>query len=533
MSFFNRFFLLLSLFPGIVRGQLFADFQTTEGNFTVELDYTKAPLACSNFVLLSGKPDDIWETPPGALSLTSGLYRSTAESDVNRLDLNVAYAPPTEPDAPFSSGRYDIYQFNTYIGSVDAFETGGAYREVTGAGRFEIRRLSSKPNRYQIRFLYRRPWLDSRFSLIRRDLPMYTNIPITRVEPGKRFFSGSFTNDTFDNPGYQFQDENVRTPGNGNNPYGIPFNTGYILAMDSYGPNTNGSRFFITAVGDPSWNGNYTAIGYVQQNAGRQVIQNIVNTKVTDLNVPEKQMSITKISFRYVGLTVAFFETYHQNRLPGQIEEIPLGITRDGNGELSLVTPVSPQSQTVIHQSTDLVDFSANGLLSQSPLVKTPQLVDLSTAIVPKRFYLGYRTELPSWPSSEGIDFEGGRYVFKLNSANASGTLSLTFESVKDRPAAAIYQVDTVVRQNLVGGGTVTKRTKGFGSLALTYSSEPGPFKGKLTFSNIVGPLDIDEITLNFESTPVGMPVVRSFSALKSDTGPFFFSYTGHYQKAN
>ena len=91
-------FLISSL---AARAQLIADFVTTEGNFSVDLHYVSAPLACANFVLLSGKGDDVWETPAGAPSFTSSNYITVAESETARQVLNVRFvaADPADPSS--------------------------------------------------------------------------------------------------------------------------------------------------------------------------------------------------------------------------------------------------------------------------------------------------------------------------------------------------------------------------------------------------------------------------------------------------
>ena len=269
--------------------------------------------------------------------------------------------------------------------------------DITGENRFELKQIESNPNKYQIRFNYRRQWLDSRTQTI-REAPMYHNIPITRVERGKRFFSGSFTNNDFDNPGYQFQDESIRIAGDLNDPYGSVFNSAWILAMDSTGTNTNGSRFFITSAADRSWNGRYTPIGVVQQNIGRQVVLNITDSAVDGAGVPNETMYINSISFRRGGSAAAFFESYHQGFLPGFISSIPLTFERR-NEAFSLITPIRPRSQTVIYSSLDLKTFQAGGILNQPLLISEPPATDLSAAMgaAPKSI------PLPGKMSSEGV----------------------------------------------------------------------------------------------------------------------------------
>lgn len=523
--------LLLSFFPFLMaRAQLIADFVTTEGNFSVDLDYVNAPLACANFVLLSGKGTDVWETPAGAASYTSTLYNTVAESDSVRLQLNVRLFEEN-PGVPGTPSRYDIYQQNTYLGSVNTFPNSfGVLSDITGENRFEMKRIQSNPSKFQIRFNYPRPWVDSRFQTI-REAPMFRSIPITRVERGKRFFSGSFTNNDFDHPGYHFQDENIRLPLNSINPYGNYFNSAWILAMDSTAKNTNGSRFFITSAPDASWNGRYTPFGVVLQNIGRQVVTNIANSATNASGVPNEPMSILSISFRRGLGATSFFESYHQGFLPGSIRALPFTMGRR-NGSFSLITPLRPRSFTSISTSFDLKTFQTGGILSQSPLITEEPAIDLSMIMgtAPRFFFKGFTTSLPNWPSAD-LNLKGSRYFFKLNSANASGSLSLDFDVEGN---TAFYEVDTVAQRNLPGEDPVTLVNQGSGIVGVTYDSTPGPYKGKMTLNVITGALNVDELTLNFEAFPgPASTVVRSFSALKSDSGPFFFGFNGHYQQVN
>ena len=119
-------------FCSFAKAQLVAEFDTNRGTFYVNMDYVNAPLACANFVLLSGKGDDVWESPLGAASPTSSRYSYTAESDAPRLQLNLRYVAA----GIGSPERYEIYQQNTYLGSVGiAASGGGVHQDITGYER--------------------------------------------------------------------------------------------------------------------------------------------------------------------------------------------------------------------------------------------------------------------------------------------------------------------------------------------------------------------------------------------------------------
>jgi len=516
-----RLLILCLLPPLAARAQLIADFVTTEGDFSVNLDYVNAPLACANFVLLSGKGVDVWETPSGAASYTSVNYHIAAESETSRPDLNVRFVD-VDPGISGSLARYDIYQQNTHLGSVSTFPNSfGALSDITGENRFEMKQIESGPNKYEIRFNYPRQWVDSRFQTI-RDAPMYQSIPITRVERGKRFYSGSFTNNDFENPGYHFQDENILS-GNPGSPW--------VLAMDSTAKNTNGSRFFITSAVDPSLNGRYTAFGTVVQNIGREIVTHIANSGTDQLGVPNEPMFILSISFRRFQGARNFFEAYHQGFLPGGIRPLPLTMERR-NGRFSLIPALKPRSLTSISTSFDLKTYETGGILSQSPLLTEAPATDLTTIMgfAPKLFFKGFTTSLPNWPSAD-LNFMGTSYRFDLNSKNTLGTqnafgfLRLNFDTGGN---AASYSVNTSAQRNVPGEDPVIVRTQGSGAVGVTYSSTEGPYKGEMVLTVLSGPLEMDEFTLNFEASSV-----RSFSAIQSDSGPFFFGYGGTYQQVN
>lgn len=510
--------------PGI----LVAEFDTNRGKFSVDMDYINAPLACANFVLLSGKGDDIWETPPGAASLTSTLYYSTAESDSARPALNVRYVSAT----PGFPERYELYQQNTLIGSVDYLPgAGGVHRDIMGHGRFELSQIRTNPNQYRIVFKYPRPWVDARFQFV-REAPMFQNIPVTRIEPGRRFYSGSFTTDDFETPGYHFQDENIRFPGNRNNPYGSVFNSPWILAMDSHGPNTNGSRFFITSISEPNWNGKYTPIGVVQQNIGRQVILDIVNSAVEVNGQPVDPVIIRSISFNHIGGGINFIEAYHQNSLPGLIEPMSLQMNQI-NGKTMLVGSRHPGSQSSVYYSTDLRNYHPGFIGAQALNVIEPPSFEIPS-VIPKMFFKGYYTQMLNWPSEE-IDFDSARYSFKVTSQGASGSLSMNCDlDPNSGLISIIYQVDTEQIRFLENGDSYTHVTQGSGTAVATYDHSVGPYQGKLSLSVTSGPLDFDEFILNFESPPATASVVlRSFSATKSGHSTPADGYSGNFLRLN
>ena len=366
---------------------------------------------------------------------------------------------------------------------------------------------------------------------------MYRELEINRVETGKRFFAGSMTRDPLEHPGYHFQDEVLRVPGNTTNPYGTAFNMGWILAMDTVGPNQNGSRFFITSAAERTWNGRYTAFGTVIQNAGRLVVQSIANTTTTSDQEPLQDMVIHDITFRRQGVAAAaFFEGYHQNFLPGVIEALSLDIQRTNEG-FSLVTPLRPQTQTILYQGSDLRTLTGGTIDVQSPFLTEPMRTDLTDLInfAPKYFLKGFATKIPNWPSAE-VELKDAQLSFKVNSGVDEGSMSLFFDSVDGTSGS--YTIDMVVERTMEGEEPVFVPSKGVGTFLATYDSSEGPYMGVLTLNVLTGPLNVEEITLHLDSTrfannPLINPstIIRRFDARTTDPEVPFLGYSGIYQK--
>lgn len=545
MSIRNLLIAAVAVIPA--SGQIIADFRTSEGDFNVLLDYVNAPLAVANFIHLAGKEDDILETRAGVPDLYTQTaahsrqgYYSLGDSDAPKLPLQVYLVPATETMRQF----YGIFQSQTYIGGVEFVQSNGYHPDITGQDRIRLEQVSATPNVFRITLRYPRPWLDARDQKI-KEAPMYRNLRINRVETGKRFFAGSMTTDRDEHPGYHFQDEVLRVPGNTVNPYGTTFNTAWILAMDNTGPNKNGSRFFITSAADPSWNGQYTALGTVIQNAGRLVVSSIANTGTDENQEPNSEMFIYDITFRRGGVAqfpdgtpgdAAFFEGYHQTFLPGAIEGLCLDITRTESG-YSLVTELRPRSQTILYQGADLRNLSGGAIDVQSPSLTEPMETDLTTAIefFPKYFLKGFTTSLPNWPSAE-FDLAGAQLSFKVNSGVDEGSLSLIYDNVSGTSGS--YTIDTVIEQTEEGEDPVFVVSRGSGTFTSSYDSSKGPYKGILTLNNLGGPLNVEEITLHLDSTRFAnnpninqSTIIRRFDARTTDPEVTFLGYSGIYQK--
>jgi len=82
----------------------------------------------------------------------------------------------------------------------------------------------------------------------------FNDITFYSVLPDGRVMTGDPSETGLGNPGYLFETE-IAT--------GLRFDQPGMLAMDNDGPDTNGSRFFITLGSNAQWNGQYTIFGQV------------------------------------------------------------------------------------------------------------------------------------------------------------------------------------------------------------------------------------------------------------------------------
>ncbi|MFT6863506.1 MAG: peptidyl-prolyl cis-trans isomerase A (cyclophilin A) [Akkermansiaceae bacterium] len=532
-----KFFLRIIIFGlgllGNCPGQIWAEFQTTRGNFTISLDYQNSPLAVANFILLAGKPDDILETAAGVPFLETAahyrqLYRPTAESDVQREALRVARIEQTQT----MRGFYAIFKGDLYLGGVEGFAFPNYHADITGEDRIRLQRVSTDPAKYRITLRYPRNWLDAR-DLGIKESPMYRNLKINRVETGRRFFAGGMTPDLLEHPGYHFQDEIIRSYFNGNE---SPFNNAGVLAMDTLGPNRNGSRFFITSVAERTFNGKFTAFGYVADIPSLNLIRGIANTPTSGNQEPQEEMFITHISIRRAGqLANAYMVMYQQNFLPGLIEELPLAIEQSNAG-IALVTPLRPQTQNALYSSSNLNTYLGGSIVGQSPLSMAPGRIDLTPLLsfAPRSFFRGYSASIPNWPSGE-IDLQNARLVLAANSGIDRGTLTLNFG---ETGLSGSYAINMQVEQNPPGGDSVLVRSVGSGIFSATYDFSQGPYRGILSFTSSTGPLNTDELTLHFDSNSDTNNAsvdprqqIWRFDSRTTDPDTLILSYSGLFEK--
>ncbi|MFC1417611.1 peptidylprolyl isomerase [Streptacidiphilus cavernicola] len=119
-----------------------------------------------------------------------------------------------------------------------------------------------------------REWTDPRTGAKSEDR-LYDGTVFHRVIAGFMIQGGDPLGTGTGGPGYQFGDEFHPD---------LSFDRPYLLAMANAGPGTNGSQFFITVAPTTWLNRKHTIFGEVSGQAGKDVVDAIVGTKVTPFN---------------------------------------------------------------------------------------------------------------------------------------------------------------------------------------------------------------------------------------------------------
>lgn len=415
--------------------------------FYVQLNHQAAPLATANFMLLAGLEDEIWlgnvgELLPAPHLPYSPIRPGRGYTRTGRLPLNIVFQE-ANPGVPGDVDKYVIRQNTTVFGIVSTTPSGDVYKSLTGASRLEIRR-DPIANRFYIVINHDRTWLDSRFFAVRSD-PMYQNIPVTKIEPGLRLISGSFSNRLTDGPGYTFPDELTTGSGTGY-PWRSDFNNGWALAMDSPGLNANGSRFFFT--GQPTaqnnatlteWNRRYTSFGTVLiDGGGRNVVQDILNFSTTEDGSPQGSVQIKNITFlRLGGNEVGFFPHLLLDKLPEELSGEQLSIERVGFNSYFLNSPPSPNSQRVFLSAPDLQSQPVVFSTFTKPFDFTTPRENITTIVRthPRYFFRSFTARLKDWPAQD-FDFSDIQItcVYVTPTGGTSGFIQFTFA---EAPSAA------------------------------------------------------------------------------------------------
>jgi len=322
-----------------------------------------------------------------------------------------------------------------------------------------------------------RAWVDPATGLPSTE-PFYEGTRIYKVVPGSpagEVCFGSPANDGTGGPGYVFQDISLVPPGDGNDAM-------WQVYMDNNGPNTNGSRFFISGVSQ-DLNDRYTRLGVVQQWTNTiprlnsyLAINALSNAARDEDGKPRNDLTIESITIDgWDEDDPTFLIDVWDLPVVGTAE---FQITRQG-GLWKLFGFAEPGAVITYQASADLVHWSPFQTHVDLP-GSSGFGADISEQIHlnPRGFYRGASVRYPVWPAT-GLDLEDAilqfDYIDDLGDSNPGNDqlvrLILDFSSIGS-------------------GGTWIRRVNGFfndsGDFSAVYSAED-PFRGELIVTRLSG----------------------------------------------
>ncbi|MGC6427652.1 MAG: peptidylprolyl isomerase [Akkermansiaceae bacterium] len=549
-------FLFLA-FCGLTKAQILADFETnipipgTQNfkTFTAQLNHEQAPIATANFMLLAGLEDEEWlgpigDTFPAPHLPYSPLRPGRVYQLPGRVALNIVYQEANET-IPGDVGKYIVRQATTVFAILNAAPVGDSYQSLTGPNPVSLV-YDAENKRYKIVIKYERDWLDPRFGSIRR-VPLYRNIPITRIEPGLRFISGSFENDVSANPGYTFQDELVARVINSNNPWRTQFNDGWVLGMDSPGHNANGSRFFISAQTSAqniptfkSWNRRYTSFGHVlTAGNGRVTVNEIMNYAVTPEGVPKGSLVIKKITFRRIGTNeVGFFPHLVLAELPGPLQSLPLDIERTGFNTFFLNSPATPKAQRTFLSATELgrPPFLFSSFGKPGELERNRENISTIVQSQPRGFFTTFVSRLPTWPSQD-YDFSNRQITFTRVSSSGvpSGQVQLNFGAGTGEQEGTFgtYTLQLPALSFDLGEGNIRNEPplNMTGTFTSELTDDANPYQAKIKILTSTHELPMNEFVLDFDLDRSRDLQIRLSRFVTLNTEDPVYSFEGYWRQ--
>lgn len=332
-----------------------------------------------------------------------------------------------------------------------------------------------------------RAWIDPATGLPSSE-PFYEGLRVHKIVPASEIVPGApdtatgeihFGSPTIDGrggPGYVFQDISLVPPGQGDD-------GAWQVYMDNDGPNTNGSRFFISGISQ-NLNDRHTRLGVVQPDSGAPyplnnsfINLNAVGNAPTDANgKPFYKLTIESITI----------DGWDENdptflidvwSLP-EVDTAEFRIARWG-GLWKLFGFAGPGAALVYQSSADLrnwgplrshVDFPGSG----SPGIDISSDLQFS----PSGFYRGSSVFYPEWPASE-LDLVNAILVFDYTDDLDDGNPA-TQEVIK-------LQFDF---NGGGGGGDWRRWVNGVeddsGTFSAAYTTT-GPFEGEMMVTRLTG----------------------------------------------
>ena len=372
---------------------IFADFRTSMGEFTVRLDYERAPRAVASFVGLA-TGENAWADPQGniwnqpfydgsifhrvvkdaatngiaiqgggiarcGLSLTN-LPGGPAQSDGGSFLLVATNGPgvTTNVFGPISFTTENAAAVPTnyvYAGEVRATNAAAVTRTV-----YSLWASSSNAGQYVVNAYTNAVWYTNRLP----ETVTTTNwaaiqTVTTNPGPGAEVLThrisvsmastatiwGIRSVDTnFANAGYYMLDSATN---------GLAHSNG-VISMANSGPNTDGSQFFLTATNVPDWDGSYTVFGNVV--SGQTVVAEIADVPVQGAGSrPVADVALNNVTIRREGEAAKAFSIEAQH-LPA-VGSAPGGVLAATGNTARVAVEVPPWSEILFRTST-------NGLIS-------------------------------------------------------------------------------------------------------------------------------------------------------------------------
>lgn len=377
---------------GSARGQdgLFADFSTSMGDFTVDLDYARAPRAVASFVGLAtgegGWADpqgNVWHTPFYDGLLFHRIATNAAGVPLAIQGGGIPYCGISYSDLPAGPAWSDgqVYYFRTtnppgvttndFIGGLVPFVTDNAAAVPTnywyGGARVEtnapvltrtvlyLEQWSSNETKLVVDSKMDQIWYTNRLSQVvaktnyatiftvttnsgstgevllhRLQLSMATTSTIWQLSAGTNF----------SNAGYYLLDSSTN---------GLTHSNG-VISMANSGPNTDGSQFFIMATNWPNWDGSYTVFGHVT--TGMNVVTSIAAVAVQGAGSrPVEDVVLNSVMIRRVGAAAMGFNIASQG-LP-EVGSAPISEIKATGNMARIEVEVPAYSEILFRVSTN------------------------------------------------------------------------------------------------------------------------------------------------------------------------------------
>lgn len=377
---------------GSARGQdgLFADFSTAMGDFTVQLDFERAPRAAASFVgLATGEAG--WADPQGNVWHGRKFYDGTL---FHRIATNATGVPLaiqggglpncgiTFTDLPAGPATSEGSSLtgqtsnppgvitNDFIGLASFTTTNaaavptnysyGGETVVTNAPALTrtviyLLARSSNATTYVMNSYYAESWYTNH-TLQEIVTTNYASIYTVTTNNGASpevwyhyvqasmastsTILGPVVNTNFVNAGYYMQDSATN---------GLTHSNG-VISMANSGPNTDGSQFFITTTNVPEWNENFTVFGHVT--TGLDVVASIAAVAVQGSGSrPVQDVALHSVAVRRVGPAAEMFSIGDQG-----IPEVGSAniLKIDATGDVARIdVAIPPYSEILFRISTN------------------------------------------------------------------------------------------------------------------------------------------------------------------------------------